>query len=82
MANDQEVLINDFEKEHGMYIQEKAAYHFKSLLFIPFALENEQAVVLCAYKVNKNDFDPNDQIMFRILSQFIQSSIHQKLTKK
>ena len=82
MTNDQEVLINDFVKEHGMYIQEKAAYHFNSLLFIPFTLENDQAVVLCAYKVRKNDFDSNDQIMFRILAKFIRFSIHHRLTKK
>ena len=82
MTNNQEVLINDFEKEHGMYVQEKAAYRFNSLLFIPFTLENDQAVVLCAYSVKKNDIDPNDQIMFRILARFIHFSIHQKLTKK
>ncbi|WP_297696467.1 GAF domain-containing protein [uncultured Eudoraea sp.] len=82
MTNNQEVLINDFEKEHGMYVQEKAAYRFNSLLFIPFTLENGQAVVLCAYSIKKNDIDPNDQIMFRILAQFIHFSIHQKLTKK
>ena len=81
LTNDQEVLINDFEKEHGSYIQEKEMYHFKSMLFIPFTLENDQAVVLCAYRVRKNDFDPNDLIMFRILAQFIQFSVHQKLTK-
>jgi ligand-binding sensor domain-containing protein len=81
MTNNQEVLINDFEKEHGMYIQQKAAYHFNSLLFIPFALENDQPVVLCAYSLKKNDFDPNDLIMFRILAQFISFSIHQKLKK-
>jgi len=81
MTNDQEVLINDFEKEHGEFIQEKDAYHFNSMLFIPFKLENDQNVVLCAYRVRKNDFDPNDLIMFRILARFIHFSVHQKLTK-
>lgn len=81
MTNKQEVFINDFEKEHGIYIQEKAAYHFNSLMFIPFTLENDQPVVLCAYSLKKNDFDPNDLIMFRILAQFISFSIHQKLKK-
>ena len=81
MSNEQEVLINDFEKEHGSYIQEKEAYHFHSMLFIPFTLESDQEVVLCAYRVKKNDFDPNDLIMFRILAQFIHFSVHQKLTK-
>ncbi len=82
MANDQEVLINDFESEHGLYIQEKEAYRFKSLIFIPFKLGNDQPVVLCAYSIRKNDFDTNDLLMFRILAQFIHFSIHQKLTKK
>ena len=82
MTNDREVLINDYEKEHGIYIQEKAAYHFSSLLFIPFQLENDQHVVLCAYRIKKNDFDPNDLVMFRILARFIQFSVHDKLMKK
>ncbi|MDH3698296.1 MAG: GAF domain-containing protein, partial [Flavobacteriaceae bacterium] len=81
MTNNEEVFINDFDKEHGIYIQEKAAYHFNSLMFIPFTLENDQPVVLCAYSLKKNDFDSNDLIMFRILAQFISFSIHQKLKK-
>lgn len=81
MTNNKEVLINDFKKEHGMYIQKKDAYHFNSMLFIPFTLENGQALVLCAYRVRKNDFDPNDLIMFRILAQFIHIAVNQKLTK-
>jgi len=82
MANNQEVLINDFDKEHTMYIQEKDAYRFRSLLFIPFTLENDQLVVLCAYSVQKNHFDSNDLIMFRILAQFIHFSIRKEITKK
>ena len=82
MANNQEVLINDFDKEHTMYIEEKAAYRFSSLLFIPFTLENDQPVVLCAYSIQKNHFDPNDLVMFRILAQFICFSIHEEITKK
>ena len=82
MANNQEVLINDFDKEHTMYIQEKEAYRFSSLLFIPFTLENNQLVVLCAYSIQKNHFDPNDLIMFRILAQFIYFSIQKEITKK
>lgn len=82
MANDKEVLINDFRKEHTQYIDEKEAYHFDSLIFIPFALENAQPVVLCAYSTEKDQFDHNDIVMFRILSQFIHFSIHQKISKK
>ncbi|MGB5386467.1 MAG: hypothetical protein WBN20_06755 [Eudoraea sp.] len=82
MANNQEVLINDFNKEHTMYIEEKAAYRFNSLLFIPFTLENDQPVVLCAYSIQKNQFDPNDLVMFRILAQFICFSIHEEITKE
>lgn len=82
MANDKEVLINDFKKEHTQYIDEKEAYHFDSLIFIPFALENAQPVVLCAYSTQKDQFDNNDIVMFRILAQFIHFSIHQKITKK
>ena len=82
MTNSQEVLINDFEKEHAMYIEKKAAYRFSSLLFIPFTLENDQPVVLCAYSIQKNHFDPNDLVMFRILAQFIYSSIHEEITKR
>ncbi len=82
MSNEKEVLINDFKKEHPQYIDEKEAYHFESLLFIPFTLENAQPVVLCAYSTEKNQFDTNDLIMFRILAQFIHFSIHQKITKK
>jgi len=81
MANSKEVLINDFAKEHTMY-NEKAAYRFSSLLFIPFTLENDQPVVLCAYSIGKNHFDPNDLVMFRILAQFICFSIHEEITKK
>jgi len=82
MANSKEVLINDFAKEHTMYIDEKAAYRFSSLLFIPFTLENDQSVVLCAYSIQKNHFDPNDLVMFRILAQFICFSIHEEITKR
>jgi streptogramin lyase len=82
MANSKEVLINDFAKEHTMYIDEKAAYRFSSLLFIPFTLENDQPVVLCAYSIQKNHFDPNDLVMFRILAQFICFSIHEEITKR
>ncbi len=82
MANSQEVLINDFHKEHTMYIAEKAAYRFSSLLFIPFSLENDQPVVLCAYSMQKDQFDPNDLVMFRILAQFIYFSIKEEITKE
>ena len=82
MENDKEVLINNFTKEHTMYIQEKDAYRFSSLLFIPFSLENEQPVVLCAYSTQENHFDHNDLIMFRILAQFIYFSIHEEISKK
>ena len=77
-----EVLINDYDKEHTMYIQEKPAYRFNSLLFVPFTLESDQSVVLCAYSIRKNDFDHNDLVMFRILAQFIHFSIHRELTKQ
>ncbi|MBX2874103.1 MAG: hypothetical protein KTR30_18440 [Saprospiraceae bacterium] len=82
MVNKREVMINDFNKEHTLYIDEKDAYHFKSLIFIPFKLENEQAVVLCAYSVKAHDFDHNDLVMFRILAKFIHFSIHQELKKQ
>ncbi len=82
MANRKEVLINDFAKEHAMYIDEKAAYRFNSLLFIPFTLENDQPVALCAYSIQKNHFDSKDLVMFRILAQFIYFSIHEEITKK
>ncbi len=82
MENNKEVLINDFITDHTMYIQEKDAYRFSSLLFIPFSLENDQPVVLCAYSTRKNHFDHNDQVMFRILAQFIYFSIHQEITKQ
>ncbi len=82
MENNKEVLINDFNTEHTMYIQEKDAYRFRSLLFIPFTLENDQPVVLCAYSTRKNHFDSNDLDMFRILAQFIFISINQEITKQ
>ncbi|NNJ89169.1 MAG: hypothetical protein HKP53_07190 [Eudoraea sp.] len=82
MANNQEVLINDFKKEHMIYIGEKAAYRFSSLLFIPFKLENDQPVVLCAYSIKRDQFDHNDLVMFRILAQFIYFSIREEITKK
>ena len=82
MANNKEVLINDFDKEHTMYIEEKAAYRFNSLLFIPFTLENDQLVILCAYSIKKNHFDPNDLVMFRILAQFIYFSIREEIKKE
>ena len=82
MANKKEVLINDFKKEHPMYIQEKEAYRFESLIFIPFTLSNKQPVVLCAYSIRKNDFDHNDMLMFKILAQFIQFTIADQLSKK
>jgi ligand-binding sensor domain-containing protein len=82
MDNSQEVLINDFKKEHIMYIEEKDAYRFKSLLFIPFVLNNKQPVVLCAYSIEKNKFDQNDLTMFRILAQFIYLSIHKEISKE
>ncbi|MBT8394430.1 MAG: hypothetical protein KJN66_06220, partial [Bacteroidia bacterium] len=82
MENNKEVLINDFKKEHTMYIEEKDAYRFNSLLFIPFSLENDQPVILCAYSIRKIHFDKNDLVMFRILSQFIYFSIHEEITKQ
>ena len=81
MANNKEVFINDFENEHGMYVQEKDAYLFNSLLFIPFELDNKQPVVLCAYSTEKHHFDSNDLTMFRILARFIYFSIHQEISK-
>jgi ligand-binding sensor domain-containing protein len=82
MANEQEVLINDFDSEHPIYIEKKDAYRFSSLLFIPFTLENDQPVVLCAYSTHKNHFDPNDLVMFRILANFIYFSIREEIRKK
>ena len=82
LMNNKEVLINNYDKEHTMYIEEKPAYRFNSLLFVPFRLENDQPVVLCAYSVRKNDFDHNDLVMFRILAEFIHFSIHHELTKQ
>jgi hypothetical protein len=82
MENNKEVLINDFRKEHTMYIEEKDAYRFSSLLFIPFSLENDQPVVLCAYSTRTKHFDKNDLVMFRILAQFIYFSIHEEITKQ
>ena len=82
MENNREILINDFIKEHTMYIGEKDAYRFNSLLFIPFTLDNNQPVVLCAYGTGKNNFDQNDLDMFRILAQFIFISVHHEITKK
>lgn len=81
MENHKEVLINDFTKEHTMYIEEKDAYRFNSLLFIPFTLENDQPVVLCAYSTQKDHFTHNDQVMFRVLAKFIYFSIHQEISK-
>lgn len=82
MENNQELLINDFIKEHTLYIDEKDVYRFNSLLFIPFSLENGQPVVLCAYSTQKDHFDHNDLVMFRILAKFIFFSIHQEISKK
>ena len=81
MENQKEVLINDFSKQHTLYIDEKDAYRYDSLLFIPFTLENDQPVVLCAYSTHKNHFDNNDLVMFRILAKFIFFSIHQEISK-
>jgi transcriptional regulator with GAF, ATPase, and Fis domain len=82
LANEKEVLINDYDAQHTIYIDEKEAYRFQSLLFVPFVLESDQPVVLCAYSTQKNHYDHNDLVMFRILSQFIHFSIHEELTKK
>lgn len=82
MENNKEVLINDFIKEHAMYIEEKDAYRFSSLLFIPFFLEHDQPVVLCAYSTKKNHFDDNDLTMYRILARFIFFSVDQEITKE
>ena len=82
MGNNKEVLIHDFDTEHTQYIDEKAAYRFQSLLFIPFNLENNQPVVLCAYSIEKRQFDNNDLTMFRILAQFIYFSIHEEIKKE
>ena len=81
LANNKEVHINDFQKEHSMYIQEKEAYRFSSMLFIPFTLENDQPVVLCAYGLSKHNFDANDLTMFRILARFMHYTIHYKMMK-
>jgi hypothetical protein len=81
LANEKEVIINDFDQEHTQYIEKKVAYRFQSLLFIPFTLENSQQVVLCAYSTHKHHYDHNDLVMFRILSQFIYFSIHEQITK-
>ena len=82
MSNNQEVIINDFDKEHAMYIQKKDAYRFSSLLFIPFTLKNDQPVALCAYSIHKNHFDHNDLVMFRVLARFIKLTINKGLKKK
>lgn len=75
IANQQEVVINDFDQEHHLYIDKKEAYHFQSLVIIPF-LKNKQSVALCAYSVGKQQFNDNEVIMLRILVRFIlQASI-------
>ncbi len=81
IANHKEVLINDFDKEHVMFIQRKKAYRFKSLAFVPFYLKNNQSAALCVYNTKKNAFDKNDITMLRILTRFIISSAQQEISK-
>jgi ligand-binding sensor domain-containing protein len=81
IANGKEVMINDYISEHKQYIEEKAGYRFNSLIFVPFKMENERPLVLCAYSVRKNDFDHNDLVMFRVLAQFIQLTVKDELNK-
>ncbi len=75
IVNQQEVIINDFDAEHHLYIDKKDAYHFQSLVIIPF-FKNKQSVALCAYSIGKQQFNENEVIMLRILVRFIlQASI-------
>ena len=70
IANQKEVIINDFDKEHQSYIDEKEAYYYQSLVIIPF-FKNKQSVALCAYSIGKQQFNDNEIIMLRILVKFI-----------
>jgi hypothetical protein len=81
IANQTEVVINDYEREHGMYIQRKQAYHFNSLIFVPFLLDNDQHAALCAYSTKKDQFDHDDVVMVRTLARFIVLSAHGQITK-
>ncbi len=81
IANESEVKINDFDEEHSMYILPKQAYRFKSLIFVPFSLNDDRSAALCIYSTKKNQFDDNDLIMVRILARFIALNVNQEITQ-
>ena len=79
IENDTEVIINDFHKEHIMFIEPKEAYLFNSLIFVPFRMKNDRPAALCAYSVNNNQFDHNDVVMVRTLARFIKLSAEEEI---
>jgi transcriptional regulator with GAF, ATPase, and Fis domain len=70
LAHRQEVVINNFDEEHQLYIEKKDAYYYQSLVVIPFQKDKEN-VALCAYSIDKHQFNQNEVIMLRILVKFI-----------
>jgi ligand-binding sensor domain-containing protein len=81
IANHTEVVISDYDEEHGMYIKRKQAYRFSSLIFVPFSLDNDQHAALCAYSTRKNQFNHDDVVMIRTLARFIVLSAQGQITK-
>jgi hypothetical protein len=71
MCNEEQVIINDFRQEHTQYVDKKDDYHFQSMIFIPFKFRNGQSAVLCAYNIQKNQFQEQDALMLQLLTDYI-----------
>lgn len=74
LANEQDLLINDFDEEHLKYVAKKKRYRFQSMLFIPFQLLHGQKIVICAYHTAKAQFGKRDVLMLKVLADYLRLS--------
>ena len=79
ITNKRILIINDFLKEHHLYVQRKSDYLFQSMAFIPFKQRSGKQAILCAYSIDKEQYQEHDILMLRILADYISRSAHKDL---
>ncbi len=71
----QEILVvNDFVKEHGRYVQTKEKHLYQSMAFVPFTLGSGRQAALCAYSIDTNQYQKHDILMLQILADYVARS--------
>ncbi|MGB5819612.1 MAG: GAF domain-containing protein [Saonia sp.] len=65
------VIIGDFEKEIGQYIDEKESRGYPSGIWVPFEQKNGTVAVFCVYGRGKHKFTQKDVALLQILTTFL-----------